>query len=77
MVCCGRARTCAYLCVQRDGDTAAQVWIATGKVTTYLSTVVQLDVAAETKVATLFRGNSLGTKCMDQFMKIVAMYGDL
>jgi Ras GTPase-activating protein 1 len=50
-----------------------QVWIATGKVTTYLSTVVQLDVAAETKVATLFRGNSLGTKCMDQFMKIVAM----
>ena len=62
--------------MQRDGATAAQVWIATGKVTTYLSTVVQLDVAAETKVATLFRGNSLGTKCMDQFMKIVAMYGD-
>eukprot|EP00040_Diaphanoeca_grandis_P035801 m.225988 g.225988 ORF g.225988 m.225988 type:complete len:925 (-) comp33476_c0_seq1:73-2847(-) len=50
-----------------------KVWIPTGNVCQYLATLIEKEVSNEKKVATLFRGNSLGTKCMDQFMKIVAM----
>lgn len=46
-----------------------RIWVAGGIFRSLIHVLVSKDVAQETSCGTLFRGNSLGTKCIDQYMK--------
>eukprot|EP00041_Stephanoeca_diplocostata_P039547 m.1635172 g.1635172 ORF g.1635172 m.1635172 type:complete len:926 (+) comp25420_c1_seq1:276-3053(+) len=46
-----------------------RIWVAGGIFRSLVHVLVSKDVAQEASCGTLFRGNSLGTKCIDQYMK--------
>lgn len=50
-----------------------RVWQSEKKETHFLVKLNDRVVAEEERAATLFRGNSLASKAMDQFMKMVAI----
>lgn len=50
-----------------------QIWLSSQKDVDLIRRLNQSVVAQEESVGTLFRGNSLASKVMDQYMKLVAM----
>eukprot|EP00038_Savillea_parva_P015387 m.13795 g.13795 ORF g.13795 m.13795 type:complete len:958 (+) comp3087_c0_seq1:336-3209(+) len=55
------------------GKHVVRLWVATGHILRLTHTLVSRDIASEKTSATLFRGNTLATKALDQFMKETAL----
>ncbi len=53
--------------------TLDKIFLGQGMILPFLDVLIQQDLQQTTDINTLFRGNSLATKCFDQFMKLVGM----
>eukprot|EP00037_Helgoeca_nana_P030143 m.369383 g.369383 ORF g.369383 m.369383 type:complete len:953 (-) comp28121_c0_seq1:13326-16184(-) len=55
------------------GKHLVRLWLASGQILGLTHVLVSRDVASEQSTGTLFRGNTLATKVLDQFMKETAL----